>query len=147
MTDTLVFSKIRNVKESEKNSAQKAYHQSMEFFEEVATKLYHLLRKKEAAEASYESYLQQSIPLEKLKQQMAYIERLNNQIVNMQSEVQKARDDMQTKQLKLTDAHVEVKKFENIIEARHQSEKEREKKYEKDMMDEISLTQYLSTSN
>ncbi|OZU90319.1 flagellar export protein FliJ [Virgibacillus indicus] len=147
MAETVVLSKILNVREKEKNEAQKAYHQAMDFFEKVANQLYLLLKKKEAAEESYETYIHTTTSLDRIREQLAYIERLNNQIMRLQQDVQKARSEMETKQLKLTDAHVEVKKFEKIIELRKQSEEEIFKKAEKMSMDEISIQQYLSHKN
>lgn len=143
----MVFSKILNVRENEKKNAQKEYHQSMKFFEEIATKLYHLLRKKEVAEASYESYLHKTTPIDIMKDQITYLEILNKQMMTLQSQVQEARSNMESKQLKLTDAHVEVKKFERLIEVRKQTQEESLKKTEKAFMDEISIQQYLTHKN
>lgn len=147
MAETVVLSKILNVREKEKNEAQKAYHQAMDFFEKVANQLYTLLKKKEAAEESYETYIHTTVSLDRIREQLAYIERLNNQIMQLQQDVQKARSEMESRQLKLTDAHVEVKKYEKIIEFRKKSEEEIFKKAEKMSMDEISIQQYLSHKN
>ncbi|GAB3067337.1 flagellar export protein FliJ [Virgibacillus ainsalahensis] len=147
MAETATLSKILNLRENEKNNAQKIYHQSLDVFEKVATQLYKLLKKKEEAEVTYEAYLHQTTSLEILREQVAYIEWLNNQIMNLQHEVQHARTDMESKQLQLTNAYVEVKKFEKIIEIRNQSEKNKELKLEKASMDEIAIQQYLSYKN
>lgn len=147
MAETIALSKILHVRENEKKDAQKTYQQSIDFFEEIATRLYTLLRKKEIAEESYEGYLQQTTPIDKIREQVAYIEILNKQITQSQSEVQHARNEMETKHGKLTNAHVEVKKFEKIIEHRDQEIDERSKKNEKAMMDEASIQQYLNQKN
>lgn len=147
MAETMVFSKILSVRENEKKDAQKEYHQSMKFFEEIATKLYNLLRKKEVAEESYESYLHKTTPIDLIKGQITYLEVLNKQIVSLQNEVQKARSNMESKQSILTDAHVEVKKYEKLIEVRQQTQEGNLKKAEKAFMDEISIQQYLTHKN
>lgn len=147
MAETLTLSKLLHVRETERNDAQKTYYNAMVFFEEIATQLYTLLRKKEDAEESYEDCLQTTVPIEMIKEQVAYIELLNNQILRLQQKVQQARSDMQVKQLKLTDAHVEVKKYEKIIDTRRKSEEEVEAKQEKASMDEISIQQYVSHKN
>ncbi|MGY0691559.1 flagellar export protein FliJ [Virgibacillus sp. FSP13] len=147
MAETMALSKILHVREQEKNDAHKAYRNSMELFEEIATKLYTLLRKKEAAEESYESYLQQTTPIDQLKEQVRYIEILNKQIVTLQHSVQQARNEMETNQEKLTSAHVEVKKFEKIIELRQKEQAENIQKQEKQLMDQISIQQFLSRKN
>lgn len=147
MAETKSFVKILHVREREKMDAQKDYQQSMDLFEQTATRFYHLLRKKEEAEISYDELIQHSTTLEKVKQQATYIEKLNKQIVHLQSKVQQARSEMESKQSKLTDAHVEVKKFQNIIESRNNSVIEKEKKLERKQMDEISIQQFISYKN
>lgn len=144
MAETFVLSKILLIREKEKDEAQKAYFHSQEFFEEIATRLYTLLRKKENAEESYENYIQTTTPLDRIKEQIAYIEKLNQQILKLQTEVQKARNEMERKQMKLTNAYVEVKKFEKVIEQRRKTYAEWTRKKENESMDEISIQRYLN---
>jgi len=143
MAETIAFSKILRLREKEKMDAEKSYQQSMAFFENIATRLYTLLKKKETAESSFESGMQGIIPIEKIKEQVAYIEELNKQIINLQAEVNKARNEMDAKQSQLTDAHIEVKKFEKMIAHREQVKKKVLQKYENEAMNEISIQQYL----
>ncbi|HLS07991.1 flagellar export protein FliJ [Lentibacillus sp.] len=144
MAETAALSKILHVRENEKNVAEKSYQKSIDLFEEVATRLYNLLRKKETAESSYEDYLQQTTSIDKIREQSAYIEKLNKQIVELQSEMQRARNDMEAKHERLNHAYVEVKKFEKIIEHRHKENAAIIRKHEQALMDEISVQQYLS---
>jgi len=147
MSGVASLSKILNVREQEKKSAEKDYRTSMDAFETIAMKLYSALKKKETAESAYETYLQEVTPIDVIKEQVSYIEVLNKQIVHLQNEVQKARYEMETKQDMLAEAHIEVKKFEKIIEHRKLEKEELIKKEEKAMMDEISIQQYLSYKN
>ncbi|MFD2208827.1 flagellar export protein FliJ [Virgibacillus halophilus] len=147
MAQTAVLNKLLDLREKEKKDAQKAYRQSMDFFEDIAGKMYRLLQKKENAEQSYENYLQQSIPLDRVKEQLSYIELLNQRILDLQNEVQRARQEMNKKQEKLSDAFVEVKKFEKMISYRQQSEKALQDKQEKEFLDEISIRQYVDYKN
>ncbi|TFJ94666.1 flagellar export protein FliJ [Lentibacillus salicampi] len=144
MAGTAAFSRILHVRENEKKNAQKTYQKSIDIFEEVATQLYSLLRKKETAEQSYEEYLQQTIPIDKIRGQLTYIEKLNHQIVELQRDVQKARNEMDANHERLNNAHVEVKKFEKIMEHRQEKSREMTKKHENESMDNISIQQYLS---
>lgn len=147
MSQTASLTKLLNVRENEKKVAQKAFLNSQEAFEDVATKLYELLKKKEMAEESYDEFIQDQTPLERIKEQITYIENLNDAIIHLQREVQLARSQMEEKQQHLTDAHIEVKKFESIIENRKKQETDRRAKLEKAFMDEISINQYLSNQN
>ena len=145
MAETIALFKILRIREQEKMDAEKSYQQSMAFFENIATRMYTLLKRKETAESSFERGMQDIIPIEKIKEQVAYIEELNKQIINLQAEVNQARNEMDVKQSKLTDAHIEVKKFEKMIAHRKQVKKEVLQKYENEAMNEISIQQYLRT--
>jgi len=147
LAETKSFRKILYVREQEKMDAQKAYQQSTDSFEQIATRFYYLLKKKEDAETSYEELIQHLTTLDKVKEQAAYIEKLNKQIICMQHEVQQARNEMESKQSQLTDAHVEVKKFQHIIDSRNHEKMENEKQLERNQMDAISLTQYITYKN
>lgn len=143
MAQTEVLSKILNIREKEEKDAQLAHHQSVAFFEKVATQLYQLLRQKENAEEAYKQSIKNPTSIDRIKDQLNYIESLNKQIIMLQNNVNEARNKMETKQEKLTDAHVEVKKFEKLIEKRIDEQKEIELKLEQDSMDEISSQQYI----
>jgi flagellar FliJ protein len=147
MSETASLIKILHVRENEKKIAERAFMNSQDAFEIVATKLYHLLKKKELAEASYDEFIQISTPIERIKEQIFYIEKLNEQILHLQKEVQTARSQMEEKQQDLSQAFTEVKKFESLIDKRQQEESKRRLKMENSMMDEISIHQYLSNQN
>ena len=147
MVEIVALSKILHVREREKDDAQKNYHQSIDYFENVATQLYALLKKKEKAEESHEVYMHNTIPIDKIREQLAYIEILNKRIQHLQQEMQAARIEMESKQVTLKDAHVEVKKFEKIISYRKEEQEKVMQRYEKISMDEISVQQYLNQKN
>ncbi|MFS0751845.1 flagellar export protein FliJ [Oceanobacillus sp. 1P07AA] len=144
MVEVVGLNRIREIRENEKKVAQSDYNQSMETFEKIATELYNLLRTKENAEASFESYIQTTTSIEKIKEQATYIEKLNQRIQSVQLLVQRARKDMEIKQEKLSNAYVEVKKFDKIIEFKQKNEIEEAKRKEANWMDEMSMQQYLS---
>jgi flagellar FliJ protein len=144
MEQTASLSKILNIREKEKKDAQLEHHQSMEYFEKIAKRLYTLLSRKEEAEESKHQTLRKPTSIDKIREQTAYIEILNKQIIALQEEVNTARKVMEDKQLQLTDAHVEVKKFEKIIEFRKHEQLLVAHRAEQIMMDEISTQQYLS---
>jgi|SRR5690625_152055 len=143
MAQTKALSKILNVREKEEKDAQIAHHQSVSFFEKMATQLYQLLKRKEDAEDSYEKFMKNPACIDQIKEQLDYIETLNQQIIELQDNVKKARIRMETKQEKLTYAHVEVKKYEKLIENRMSKKKLLELKLEQNFLDEISTQQFL----
>jgi len=147
MAGTAALSKILNVRELEKKNAEKDYRVSMDAFEHAATQLYNVLKKKESAEYAYETYLSEATSIDVIKEQVSYIEVLSKQIIKLQRDVQFARNAMEIKQDQLAEAHIEVKKFETIIEHRIEEHQEQVKREENMMMDEISMQQYLSYKN
>jgi flagellar FliJ protein len=147
MAETVLLSKVLNVRQNEKKNAKREYQYARRIFEEIAEQLYQLLRKKEEAETTYETYVLTTIPIDNITEQISYIEVLNKRILKIQNEVQEARSNMESKQRKLTNAHVEVKKFENMIDVRNQKKAERLKKVENEWMNEVSIHQYLLHKN
>lgn len=143
MAQTEVLTKILHIREQEEKDAQIAHHQSVAFFEKLATQLYQLLRKKEDAEATYEQTIKNPTSIDEIKDQLTYIESLNKQIIHLQNEVNQARQQMEQKQQELTSAHVEVKKFETLIEKRRDAQKALTLKLEQESMDEVSSRQYV----
>ncbi|MCT1903751.1 flagellar export protein FliJ [Oceanobacillus sojae] len=137
------LAKIRDIHDNEKQIAQKAYAQSQETFEKIATELYNLLQKKEVAENSFENAIQASTSIEKIKEQSAYIEKLTNQIQTVQLLVQRARNDMNKKQSKLSEAYIEYKKYDKIIELKKEEAQAIVRRQEASFMDEMSMQQYL----
>lgn len=147
MAEIVSLKKVLNVRENEKNVAHKDFLKSQDAFEVVATKLYQVLKRKEVAEESYDHFMQTPTSLDKIKEQISYIEKLNTQITLLQRDVQYARSQMDQKQVILNEAYVEVKKFESIIEKRQKLELEKTERMERSFMDEISINQYLSHRN
>ncbi|WP_245745251.1 flagellar export protein FliJ [Lentibacillus persicus] len=140
---TAALEKVLHIRENEKTQAQKAYHKSIEQFEEVGTQLYDILRKKETAETAYETYLKQTAPIQKIREQATFIEHLNKQILKLQKDVQQARDVMNAKHAYLSETYIEMKKYEKIIEHRQAEKDAKARKIEKDTMDEISIRQFM----
>src|SRR5699024_6406941 len=117
-------------REHEKRSAKQAHHQSIKAFEEVATKLYNLLKKKENAKEAYDLSLQSKTTVQHLKEQSLYIDKLNDQIIHLQEQVNIARE-----------------KMEQMIGQQHERLEESALKRENEMMDDISIKQHLNRKN
>lgn len=143
MPKTKSISRILHIRENEKQLAQLAHHQSVEFFKTTATQLYGLLKKKETAEDSYEKSIKYATSIDKIKEHANYIDSLKKNIIQMQDNVQNARRKMEDRQFELTGAYVEVKKFEKIIEIRKNEQYAIALSNEQVSMDEISTQQFL----
>lgn len=143
-----VLDKILDVREGEKQTAQKEQLEARNEFEKVATELYELLKSKELAEQKLLKILTESSSVAEMKNMSLYIQTLVQKIPMLQKEFQLARKKMEEKQGDLTEAHVEVKKIEKMIEHRKLAYKLEEERAEKMLMDEISIRQYqVATQN
>ncbi|WP_079480191.1 flagellar export protein FliJ [Halobacillus salinus] len=142
------FYKIKNLRDREKQDHQKRYQLAVEAFEEKATLLYDMLKKKEHAEQAFEDQLGQgSVQADLFIQHQNYITKLDEKINELHPAVNQARNQMNQKQTRLTNAHVEVKKFEKIIERKMEKQSQWLKEEEHKFMDELSMQQYLNFQN
>jgi len=142
MANPVVLHKILSVREQEKKTAQMEQITAQNYFEKVATQLYHVLKTKEEAEQTLQSYMKTKAAIERIKEQSLYIDSLNKNIMKLQGQVQKARQEKEKKQQILTEAHIEMKKIEKMIERRAKEQKEQEEKLQMNLMDEISIQQF-----
>lgn len=142
MSNTAVLEKILNVKENEKRDAQAKKIKAVEYFEKKATELYQVLKTKETAEQKFQIVMRENATITTIREQSNYISLVNQKINELQQHVQKARMVMEEKQEAFTDAHVEVKKIEKLIEIREKEQQELIQKQEMLQMDEISLRQF-----
>lgn len=147
MSQLLSLEKILDIKDNEKQAAQVKHFQSVEAFEKVALELYHLLKKRELAEEQLHTTLQESITVTELQEQSLYIERLTDEVFTLQEMVDEARQLMNLHKEDLADKHIEFKKIEKIINHRYEIIKLEEQKAENNLMDELSIQQYLSQKN
>lgn len=148
MSKIKVFEKVLDVRESEKQTAQKEQLEAQSEFEKVATELYELLKNKELAEKKLHEVLTESSSIAEMKNMSFYIQSLVKKTPMLQKKVQLARRKMEEKQEDLTEAHVEVKKIEKMIENRRLAQKLEDDRVEKILMDEISIQQYqVATKN
>ncbi len=142
------FQKIKELRERDKQAEMKTYQNSVESFEEVATKLFHLLDEKEQAEAKFQGMIGRSkVNASSFIQHQHYIERLDQTVDALQPKVQEARNHMEAAQEKLTNAHVEVKKFQMLIDAKLERKEKWLKSEENKQMDELSMQQFLNYKN
>ncbi|MCT2534523.1 flagellar export protein FliJ [Aquibacillus koreensis] len=144
MASAETFQKILGLREREKNDAQMAYKDSVDSFEEFATQLYHLLRKKEKVEREYSLSLGSTSSVSTLTTHYTYIEKIKENIRQLEMSVKKARNNMEMKQKQLTATHIEVKKYEKLIERKEKKRIELQKAEETKLMDETSIMQFLN---
>lgn len=138
------FDKILQIKEKEKSEAQAVFQQSVLKFEEVAAKLYELLKKKEDMELFQSEKLVGGMPVQEIRHHQRFIDNLQKTIEHYQKMVINARSRMNFYQEKLVEMNVEVKKYEKMKKKDYQKYDKNLKLVEGRQMDEISIQQYMS---
>ncbi|MFK3938697.1 flagellar export protein FliJ [Alkalihalobacillus sp. NPDC078783] len=135
--------KLMDLKEREKEEAENIYSSAVKTFEEVATELYHLLKRKEALEEDARTKLSSLVSVLDIQSIQASMLFLQEAIVKQQKRTQLARAQMEEKHQLLLDASFEHKKHEKIREKKRMQFVVEESRLEQLSMDEISVQRFV----
>ncbi len=138
------FEKILTIKDKEKNDVRSKYNEAQKSFEQVAEKLYNLLKKKEELIDFQQKKLSTGLSVQDIRHNQLFMDNLEKLIDQCQKEVIQARNKMNLQQERLKEKNIEVKKYEKIKEKDLQKYLEVVKVVENKQMDEISIQQFLS---
>ena len=138
------FNKILAVKEREKDEAVNVYQDSVRKFEEVAEKLYELLKRKEDLEEYQSERLHGGLSIQEIRHHQQFIGNIEKMIDHYQKMVVNARNRMLLFQEKLLEKNIEVKKYEKIREKDYLQFTENVKIIEGKQMDDISIQMYMN---
>lgn len=144
MSFQFTLQKILEVRENEKLKAEKEFTQATKQFEEVATKLYELLKKKEEYESHYNSQILTGIHVFQIQQSYSILDQLQKQIDQVQHYTQQARANMNKKEENLVEKSIELKKYEKMKQIKYGQFLEETKRQENLLMDEISVQQFVN---
>jgi len=136
--------KILEFKEKIKQEAEGKFAEASKAFEEEATKLYHLLKKKETYEATCAEQLQTKASILYIQQTQILLMRLQQDIHIQQQKTHVARDKMRVKQDELLTLSMELKKYEKLKEVQLLAYMEWMKREESKQMDEIAVQNYMN---
>lgn len=136
------FEKVLTIREQEKNETEIAYKESVRSFEEIATKLYELLKKKEDLIAFQQERLAVGSSIEEVHHYARFIDSLEKTIVDVQQKVVQARAKMTWHEEKLLEKNLEVRKFEKMREKDFKVFQQEQDRIEGIFLDEISSLTY-----
>ncbi|ACA39152.1 flagellar export protein FliJ [Lysinibacillus sp. fkY74-1] len=136
------FEKVLTIREQEKNETEMAYKESVRSFEEVATKLYDLLKKKEDLIAFQQDRLTVGSSIDEIHHYARFIDSLEKTIADVQQKVIQARAKMNWHEDKLLEKNLEVRKFEKMKEKDFKLFQQEQDRIESLFLDEISLLTY-----
>lgn len=139
---TYRFEKILTIREQEKQQTEIAYKESVRAFEEVATKLYEMLKKKEDLIAYQNERLTIGATIDQIHHFATFIDSLEKTIAELQTKVIQARTKMQWHEQKMLEKSLEVRKFEKMKEKDLQSFRVEQDRIESLYLDELSTLMY-----
>lgn len=135
---TYKFQRILTLREREKDEAIIAYEKAVRKFEEVAEKLYSLLKKKETLEEDRLNKIQRGLSVQELRLHQEFIANLEGEINIVQQAVIRARQAMQYEQKRFLAKNIEVKKLEILKEKEYEKYIHLLAKEEEKQLDEIA---------
>ncbi|MGD6803021.1 flagellar biosynthesis chaperone FliJ [Rossellomorea vietnamensis] len=147
MTYTFKFEKILNLKEREKEEVRESYRAAVEKFEDIAQKLYELLKKKEDLENFQTEKLVSGLSVQDIRHNQNFITNIEKTIEYYQGLVIQARNRMNWHEQKLSEMNVEVKKYEKIRENDFNRYKEFLHSTESKVLDELAVMQFTNKRN
>ncbi|UTR15098.1 flagellar export protein FliJ [Salipaludibacillus sp. LMS25] len=143
MSFKFALQKVLEVKDFEKTDAERAYTESVEEFEGIATKLYELLKKKEELIEETEKKLSSGLAISSIQLNEQNISFLQTEINKLQLSTQKARQNMNEKEKFLLFKTVDLKKYEKMKKMKQAQYLENEKREELKFLDEVSIQQFV----
>ena len=136
------FEKILIVKDQEKTESELAFKESVHVFEEIATKLYGLLKKKEDLIVYQQERLKVGSSIDEINHYSKFIDSMEKTIEDAQQKVAQARAKMNWHEQKLLEKNLEVRKYEKMREKDFEAYKEERNRLETILLDEISSIMY-----
>ncbi|MBD8031753.1 MULTISPECIES: flagellar export protein FliJ [Solibacillus] len=132
------FEKILIVKDQEKTESELAFKESVHVFEEIATKLYELLKKKEDLIDYQQERLKVGSSIDEINHYSKFIDSMEKTIEDAQQKVTQARAKMNWHEQKLLEKNLEVRKYEKMRENDFERFKEDQLRIEAMQLDELS---------
>ena len=136
------FEKILVVKDQEKTESELAFKESVQVFEEIATKLYDLLKKKEDLIEYQQERLKIGSSIDEINHYSKFIDSMEKTIEDAQQKVMQARAKMNWHEQKLLEKSLEVRKYEKMRERDHERFIEDQLHIEAIQLDELATSAY-----
>ncbi len=139
---TYRFSKILDIREQEKTQTEMAYKEAVKSFEEVATKLYEMLKRKEDLIGFQNERLTVGASIDEVTHFANFINSLEKTIEDLQKKVTQERVKMNWHEEKLLEKNIEVRKYEKMREKDFEAFRVEQERIENIRLDELSTMAY-----
>lgn len=141
------FDQILTIREQEKTELEISYKESVQTFEEAATTLYQLLKKKEETIADQENQMQSGFSILEIHRYASFITGLEKSIDLFQQKVAAARTKMIWHEERLLEKSIEVKKYEKMKEKDKKLFHEEQVRLEAIRLDELASVRFHPKEN
>ncbi|MGX9133664.1 flagellar export protein FliJ [Rummeliibacillus sp. JY-2-4R] len=132
------FDQVMNVKQQEKLQIEIAYKEATKSFEDVATKLYTLLKKKEDLIDFQEKKLAKGSTINEIHHYSRFLDSIEKTINETQQKVIQARSKMEWHKDKLLEKSLEYRKYEKMKEKDFKEFQKGQDRLEMIQLDELS---------
>ncbi|CAM3077938.1 flagellar export protein FliJ [Filibacter tadaridae] len=141
------FEKVLSFREQQKTETEIEYKNAIQAFEEVATKLYDLLKKKEDVFNKQQERMAIGFSINDIHHYSRFIGSLEKKIAELQQQVMQARSKMNWYEDKLLEKTLEVRKYEKMKENDQEHHRAEEEQLEAIRLDELSTLKYRRREN
>lgn len=136
------FENVLVVRDQEKNEMELAFKEAVRHFEDVATKLYDMLKKKEDVLTTQQERMIIGFSVNDIHHFSRFISGLEKSIAELQQKVLQARSKMNWHEEKLVEKTLEVRKYEKMKEKDLNAFKTEQERIEMNRLDELSSLKY-----
>jgi len=141
------FDQILTIREQEKTELEISYKESVQAFEEAATTLYELLKKKEDTITEQDHHMKSGFSISEIHRYASFITGLEKSIELFQQKVAAARTKMNWHEDRLLEKSIEVKKYEKMKEKDQQLFQEEQVRLEAIRLDELASVRFQPKEN
>lgn len=136
------FENVLVVRDQEKSEMELAFKEAVNHFEDVATKLYDMLKKKEDVVTTQQERMTIGFTVNDIHHFSRFISGLEKSIADLQQKVLQARSKMNWHEEKLVEKTLEVRKYEKMKEKDLNAFKTEQERLEMNRLDELSSLKY-----
>ena len=136
------FDQVMIVKQQEKDQTEIAYKDAKKSFEDIATRLYNLLKKKEDLINFQEKKLAKGATINEIHHYSSFLNSVEKSIDETQQKVIQARSKMEWHKDKLIEKSLECRKYEKMKEKDYQTYHKEQERLEMIELDELSSIAY-----
>lgn len=138
------FDQILTIRDQEKSELEISYKEAVHTFEEAATTLYELLKKKEDTITEQENQMKSGSSILEIHRYASFITGLEKSIELFQDKVAAARTKMNWHEERLLEKSIEVKKYEKMKEKDKRLFLEEQQRLESIRLDELASVRFQS---